>query len=584
MPSELSWHKESVILIVYAFTALFLILSSIYNRVEYQDSWSLEGLLPQTLLFTVAFVVYAVNIKKNSKLVILISTYLLILSAVPNLKYLQVIGTFDSIAHMGYAERLASLGHVPTTGFYSKEYSGTPGLHIFLASLSLITGFSMTVTVKILLLILAFSIPLITYYFIRRVFDNKISKFIIYSLCVTLPIYTSIFGTSFALPLYFIFISTFLNSYIASKNFAYIVILFISSASIIISHGVTSLFLSVLLGSIFLFVVVGPRIFKPLKNYQSFPKITIYLAITISAAVLIWWLFNAQYLIKTLLNQIINGIFSSEPSTQIIPSKFFEINTLQQITLLFIRFYDVFLVASLSLLGIIIFYSKMRKDFSIDGKSLVERVILITVFIVLISTPFLFILKSYTFERFYWYFKPLSPILIGLGLITLFTFFRKKVNTSFTIKLFSALFLMLLIIPNLFTIFIYQPVLPKDNNGEYIVDYREINTIYQSSMIKFAESHYFKGLKIGADPVTAWQMSGLTSTKFYSNYLYIDPLTEDYTKVNLILLHYSGISGPLNERLEFRSQEAITLYKVKPENQNNIIYDNSQSFIILRSK
>jgi hypothetical protein len=82
---------------------------------------------------------------------------------------------------------------------------------------------------------------------------------------------------------------------------------------------------------------------------------------------------------------------------------------------------------------------------------------------------------------------------------------------------------------------------------------------------------------MGADSVTSWQMSGLTSTSFFSGYLYLDPLTQDYSKANMLLLHYSGIAGPLNERLEDRTKEK--LYELKFG--NNIIYDNGESFIIL---
>ena len=569
---------------IYAFTALLLLFSTIYHRTEIQDSWTLAGLLPQTLLFTLAFIVYAVNIKKNSKLVLLISTYVMILSAIPNLKYYeQVSGVFDSIAHMGYAFRLASTGFVPVNGFYSNEYSGTPGMHIFLASLSLMTGFSMAITVKILLLILSFSIPLLTYYFINRVFNKKINKFIIYGLCVTLPIYQSIYGTSFALILFFIFISTFLSTYMSSRSHEYIILLVISGASIIISHGVTSLFLAVLLGFIFLFVMIWPRIFKKSSENQPFPKITIYLAIVIVAAVLIWWFLKAQYLIHVLIGQIVNNILSAAPSTQIIPTKFFEITLFQQMVLLFIRFYNVFLVLTLSLIGIVLYYFKLRKTLSSKSQTLVERVVLITFFIGLISVPFLFILTSYTFERFYVYFVPISPILIGLSLMTLFTFFRKRINSSFVIKFFSALFLILLILPNLFTVFIYQPWIPKDKTGEYIVDYREVNTIYQTSMINFAENNgedlynYTRVRAFNSDAVTSWQASGLTSIDFFSAYLYTDPLTQKDTRASMILLHYEGISGPLNERSDLRTKEIIDKIKL----EHNIIYDNSQSFILL---
>jgi hypothetical protein len=246
--------------------------------------------------------------------------------------------------------------------------------------------------------------------------------------------------------------------------------------------------------------------------------------------------------------------------------------------LLYLRFFDIFIVGILSLFGII-YYLRNRKNNSLSSSALklIERIILIAISVALISTPFLFILKSYTFERFYNYFKPLSGVLIGLSLITGFIFFKNKLKiSSFNLRIISCILLTALIIPNIFTIFIYQPILPKENN-EYVVDYRSVNTIYQYNMIQFAEDHYIKGLKMGADYVTSWQMAGLTSTSFYAGYLYLDPLTDNSTKASMFLLHYSGIAGPLNEKLEYRTQDKLNQIKIN----NNIIYDNSQSFILL---
>ena len=128
-------------------------------------------------------------------------------------------------------------------------------------------------------------------------------------------------------------------------------------------------------------------------------------------------------------------------------------------------------------------------------------------------------------------------------------------------------------------------------NNEYVVDYREINTIYQTSMIHFAEDNsgglYFqKGLRFSTDSITSWQTSGLTGIPFFSGYLYTDPLTDNYDpRTNMILLHYSGIAGKLNERLNLRNQTAINQFKINPNlyngNYPNVIYDNSQSFIII---
>jgi hypothetical protein len=47
----------------------------------------------------------------------------------------------------------------------------------------------------------------------------------------------------------------------------------------------------------------------------------------------------------------------------------------------------------------------------------------------------------------------------------------------------------------------------------------------------------------------------------------------------MICLHYSGKAGSLNEKVENRTREKLTKLK---ETLGNIIYDNGESFIIVR--
>ena len=571
-------NRRVFLISAYIVSAFLLVFSSsLFNR-GYQDSWILEGVWPQTLLFTLVFAVLVVNIKSNKQLVVLIASFIMILSAVPNLKYLQLYGAFDSISHYGYASRIIELGHVPTIGAYSKEYSGTPGLHIFLASLSQITGISMNDSVKILLVLLSVLIIFVTYYAANKMLSESNLRFVLYGLIFTLPVFISLFGTSYALPLIFIFIATLLKQFTSYSSSKYNYILLLSGSALIISHGVSSIFLAVLLCSIFVLMRTRSYVFPGLKIDVSLYRRYFNYAVIVTLAVLVWWFISAPYLIRALIVNIINAIFN-ERSTEVIPGKFFEITPFNQLTFLILRFYDMILVGGLSLFGIFLYYKRLRSYFSDNAKIIFEQIMYITLIIGLITIPSAFILRSYTLERFYVYFKILSPFLIGIGLIGLYRYTEERIEKLSTRRFLFSLFFFIILVPSLLTTYTYQPIIPTNNRNEYIVDYRSVNTNYQVSMITFADQHYAPNSRVGSDSVTSWQIRGLASTPFFLTYTYTNPLNEDYYKVTMVLMHYSGLSGTLNEKIDYRTRYKVDDLKLKLG--TNIVYDNSESFILL---
>jgi hypothetical protein len=171
---------------------------------------------------------------------------------------------------------------------------------------------------------------------------------------------------------------------------------------------------------------------------------------------------------------------------------------------------------------------------------------------------------------------------MGLGIFGLFKYLHVHIKRTAFRNLSLTLILLVLFIPLVFAFFIPQPLIPRNEENEYIVDYRSVNTVYQISMIEFVEKHHINGSKIAADSVTSWQIFGLTSTSFYLDYIWDNPLYENETEGDIILLHYSGISGPLNEELDYRTRTKID--EIKFKSGNHIIYDNGESFTIVKNK
>ena len=580
MKLNFSLNRIKFLSVLYVVFAFVLIYSAAVLQRNYQDSWILEGLEIQLVLVSVPFLLLATSLKSSKKLVLVVASFLILLSIVPNLKYVQITGVFDSIAHSGYANRIIASGYVPETGFYSKEYSATPGMHIFLSSLTLITGLSLTNAIKLLLVTVSALPPFILYLLLKNSFNEKSKRFIFLAMVLTLPVASALFGTTFALPLFFMFIAIFLRQTIdvqAERGFS--VILIIISVALIFSHGVTPLFLTVLM----VFTPIVLKMIEIVRNEKFSFKISRYLQVAIFLVIFLsmWWAYNADYLFNNFLVRTIQSIFSIQSSNIAIPSTFFTLSFSEQLTLAFIRFYDLAIALGLGLLGIL-FYFVFRKGYSKGTKDLYLQFVSILIATGLISIPFFFNLFSYTFERFITYANLLSPIFIGLALFGIYRSLGRIVKKISTRNILFTIFLFILFIPLLFVIFSPQPIVPKNSDNEYLVDYRSINTNYQMSMIQFAEKYHVNGSIVAADTVTSWQIFGLTGNSFYFDYIWENPLYANETTADIILLHYSGVAGPLNEKIDYRSR--INLNGFKFDLGNSIVYDNGESFVIVPQK
>jgi len=88
MNSNMSRRGIRFLVGLYLLFASVLVLSAAFSQRDYQDSWVLEGLFIQTLLLCLTFLIVVVNVRSSTKLVLLVASFLMLLSAVPNLKYI----------------------------------------------------------------------------------------------------------------------------------------------------------------------------------------------------------------------------------------------------------------------------------------------------------------------------------------------------------------------------------------------------------------------------------------------------------------------------------------------------------------
>jgi hypothetical protein len=360
----------------------------------------------------------------------------------------------------------------------------------------------------------------------------------------------------------------------SSKRFT--AILIIVGISIIISHGVSSLFLSILMACVMFLLIISILVGK--VNFNRIVSRYLHISFFFSVLLLTYWIYNARYLFNKFLIEMLKSLFEGR-STALIPSKFYQLSFYEQLALFYIRFYDLCIIMFLSLIGLFFYLTAFRKNCLERTKTLYLNILYIAGATVLIAAPFFFKFQIYTLEeRFINYSMLLSPFFVGLGLYSIDKYLQLHIKGSIIRKLLFVLFLFLVLISLLPVKFIYQPILPYSDEKEYIIDYRSVNTIYQVQMIRFAEKHHVNGSKISSDSITAWQIFGLTAASFHSCYTWHNPLYENYAKNSMILLHYSGRSGALHEPVEYRTKTRLNEFKIKL--CNNVIYDNGESFII----
>jgi len=174
-----------------------------------------------------------------------------------------------------------------------------------------------------------------------------------------------------------------------------------------------------------------------------------------------------------------------------------------------------------------------------------------------------------------------SPIFCSISLVYL----NKK------IRKFAAFIVALLIVLATVQSYGYQPLVPsasvmdKQLPDEVPIGYAravEVNSIYQRSMIRHAETYIPQNsnLRIACDRVTGYQILGLTSWNFSTSHLvWYYPLDPDALEreYSYFLIHLPGKSGRFYERAEIRTPDLIlqVIYN------SSILYSNGESYLLI---
>jgi hypothetical protein len=577
-----NWHGR--ILLVYAAIAITFIVQILLNQRDYQDSWILQDIFVSTILYVLAFSVIAVLLDDNKLIALVCASFVIVLNAIPNLKYELLSGTFDSIAHCGHISNLVSSGHVPSTGFYAPQYEDFPGMHIFIGSLSTVCGLSVNVAIKLVASTIIGIIPLMTYFVTNRVFEARIQRFIVVASGIpTFASYT-LSGTHFALPLYSCIICLILRSLLTENKRQYTIVLLILVFGLLFSHAMTTLYLILfLVTAVLLLKFLSIKEKWVLENYRNTRVLVIGILMILIVSFAARLTFESGKVLETFTNA--GESLLSRREAVIVPSTFFKVPFSAKVVFLVLTYIMDGVIALMSCVGVIVLFVKLRhKNREIYEKFYAFLLCIVGAILALLAFQFLSGFSGIEYDRLIEYAIVLSPFLVGLFLWHLNCYLgRFRFGSALVVLvLFSCISV------SLIQFFPFQPMAPTANVlsrnlpvNDYIFDYREVNTVYQERMILFAQSFSSISATVTSDTVTRWQIYGFANDSFANRVVYYSPLQVQNLGWDLFLLHYDGKAGPLNEKVENRTGERLT--ELKDALGNDVVYDNGGSFIIARN-
>ena len=573
-------------LMLYILVTISFFFTVVLNQRNYQDAWILDGIVVPTAIFIFFFLVAETFVQGNKKVVILAAFLLAAVNLIPGLKYQLFSGCFDTPGHFRFTNEIVSLGYIPENEYISEMYGGNPSMHISMACVSIISGISINEIFRFIIPALCGLVPLLIYFTTKDILDDTIQRYVIIASSFPIAQRYVIYGTSLALLPYFLLIAIFLHCAFAKMNKKMFWLIFIIlSFNLIISHAVTSLFVSFLL--IGMLIILKSLEITRKKFLGRFPVSTLIAPSLLYVVLLMTWWMNTPTFNLNILADLIRTLFVGGPMRTPVSPRFYEIPLLPQLQVLTVFHLRDAVIGILSLFGLFVFLRKLRRNELSDKTETFYLYLLALLGIGVLFLLFQFVsgFGTIQYARFIAYMMPLCVFLVGLTLWR-FNKFLNGISVKLIIRnLAFASFLFVVVSSCLIQFYHCQPLVPRSNvlskdmpENEYLVYIGRVNTIYQIEMISFAEMHSHNG-RIASDYATRYQIHGFSSPSFFSRHIWYSPLIpnpDQNLKWDLFLLHTIK-AGPFSEPAEYRTKERIENFRLKA---GNVIYDNGESFIL----
>src|SRR5271157_605309 len=534
---------------VYVLSIGILIGSASNFQRAYQDSWLLEGLVFQTLLLSVTYLLYYILEKDIEHIAIASCVYLFCLHAISGLKYVYPYGTaIDQGFHLANLNSLIHQGFLETGTVYSDQ----PGLYILLLAIRSFFPVPSATLVKFALETLYSLMPLVVLVTARYLsLPNRIIRLV--PLCCVLsfnPYFLIIEGTSIGAFLLGLIVLTILVRESGSNQtklywtIQLILLIFI----LVLSHSISTLIIvPLLLSTSLVYLIIFLMTQRGSTSKGRGLSIFWPCMIGIVFAV-IWWGYKSQMLLSVLIKNAADLIGTLEnPILTPIPAKFYSLSIFDQIIVIILYHANFLVIILLAFMGLTywrhlaITNRWMKKGYQL---LLIMNIILLSV----IGSLLVLQISQVQYFRFISYIAAVSPIIMAFGLWILYD--RLKNRLVFSVSL------LILLLFSLVQVFPYQPVVPKSSIietqlgiHEPIVYYDGAMSAYQFALFNFSKQYWPAQEIVGADIVTYneaeryWGINGIKETNL-EKALSTEPIFDG--KWKMFLTHRPGIAGPLS--------------------------------------
>lgn len=560
---------------IFGISILVILTSTFLNRIDYQDSWILNGIELQYVFFIASYFILFLYTNDVNKLLILsiISRFVLLL--IPNIKYEFFLGrSMDQhiqyllsrdILQDGIIGLIKNYVNLPTGRYYIES----PLFHTSITSVSIATGLDLITVYKYFPIIINILYPLYFYSIIDKL-NFKNVNYIKYSIFLTsLPLNKGLTYIVTGAMFVFLYLLGLFNQYLSliknpdRVNYIVFILLVIGST---MSHPIETLNF---LGIMMVVSIV-------LNYFNNFSKDYLIRQIFIGLVINLSWVSLREMQFSYFTNLFRSVDITEAPIT---PTFFILLRTsvIDTIKVLVSRFgSDMFF----SVLIAVSFYYLFRK---IRENNISEDYRFISIFFLVVAaltfTGFILGIAFSYFARTFRFYYFIIVIFSGY----LFNHIKDK-NGKLVMPLIFVVVLILssmefysapILTPSASIIFPVAEDTPIVNSGE-------VNSIYQREMISYTYNH-FEG-RIACDAVTRNQVMGLTDPQYfsYATWFY-PPNVEIYPGVevkeyDVFMIHLPGISGSFEETALVRDRATI-LDQIYREDLD-LVYSNSQSFVL----
>lgn len=575
-------------LLVYSISLISFVSFILINKRSYHDIWILSDIVAPTLIFIIIFLVVVIYCENDNAIVLICSSFIMVLTLIPALKYEIFYGAADTTFHYMSISKIISDGHVISETIYS----GTPSLHIFISIFTQMSGISQNIGFKYAMPVTFGVVPLLFYFISHKlVVEKTLVKYVV--IASAFPLITAYYLVGTIFPLIFLIILVPLpiireNQEKKHKSM-YGIILIIVLFALLVSHTITSLF--------FLLFLVWSIPFLMLTNMIKRFPVSQLLLLNLSKVLLLatvlfisWWMYQANFLFGTFVENIVNVIVEQSINKAPVPQRFFEIPLLSKVKIFSIFHLKDAIISLLTIFGLITI--PMLKTTNVEKSFYIYLISFLTPILAFIVFQLVTGYGDFEYYRFINYGLIFTPFFVGVLL------YRVKLaidssHLNFKMKPMLMLLIMFAIISiSLIQFFPYQPLVPNANEmseiytyDDDIFEFNHVNTIYQKNMIYFTSKYTPTYATITSDIYTRLQLIAfydeLIGTPLTSRHTWHSAIMNEELEWDYFLLHWNGKSGPFTEQFEYRTNEKIMWHR--NIRGRNIIYDNEESFIIQRN-